>query len=40
MPQKGKFGRFCEGSSISENKEVTPTKIGVHMHVDINFILA
>ena len=28
MPQKGKLAVF-EGSSISETKEVTPTKTGV-----------
>ena len=32
--QKGKIGRF-EGSSISETKEGTSTKIGVHA-CDIN----
>ena len=29
MVRKGKLAIF-EGSSISETKEVTPTKIGVH----------
>ena len=29
MVGKGKFAVF-EGSNISENEEVTPTKIGVH----------
>ena len=30
MGQKGKLAVF-EGSNISETKEVTPTKIGVHV---------
>ena len=30
MGQKGKLAVF-EGSNISETKEVTPTKIGVHI---------
>ena len=34
MVRKGNLA-FFEGSSISEIKEVTPTKIGVHV-LDIN----
>ena len=34
MPQKGNLAVF-EGSSISETRETTPTKIGVH-ELDIN----
>ena len=34
MGRKGNLAVF-EGSSISESKEVTPTKIGVHAY-DIN----
>ena len=34
MPQKGNLAVF-EGSNISENKETTPTKIGVYT-LDIN----
>ena len=34
MGQKGNLSIF-EGSSISETREVTPTKIGVH-ELDIN----
>ena len=34
MPQKGNLAVF-EGSHISETKETTPTKIGVHER-DIN----
>ena len=34
MPRKGKLAVF-ESSNISETKETTPTKIGVHA-LDIN----
>ena len=34
MPRKGKLAVF-ESSDISETKEITPTKIGVHV-CDIN----
>ena len=37
MVRKGKLAVF-EGSSISETREVTPTKIGVHA-CDINSYL-
>ena len=37
MGQRGKLAVF-EGSSISETKETTPTKIGVHA-CDINAYL-
>ena len=33
--RKGKFGHFWKSSSISETREATPTKIGVHAF-DIN----
>ena len=37
MPRKGKLAVF-EDSGISETREATPTKIGVHEH-DINSYL-